>query len=236
MAVIHLRISPPRQELELRKNLLPRGTHSLVTESIFVTMPDSYLFDIGNVIITVDFTIAARKIASLATVSPEEMPAVLSPFAIDLELGNLTPEAFIEAASERIGYTGDPESFRDAFADIFELNHPMVTFIESLKEEGKPLFLLSNTNGIHVPFFEMTYPVFGLFDGRIYSHEVGLMKPDPAIFELVKSSLPLDPARTIYIDDLTANCEAASAAGFHAVPYAATRHDEFLEAVSVFRK
>ena len=92
-------------------------------------MPDSYLFDIGNVIITVDFTIAARKIASLATVSPEEMPAVLSPFAIDLELGNITPEAFIEAASERTGYTRDPDSFRDAFADIFELNHPTVTSI-----------------------------------------------------------------------------------------------------------
>jgi HAD superfamily hydrolase (TIGR01509 family) len=194
-------------------------------------MPDYYLFDIGNVIISVDFTIAARKIAALATVAPEELPAVVSPLTIDLELGNITPEAFITAASERIGYTGDPGYF-SSFADIFELNQPMVTFIESLKDEGKPLFLLSNTNGIHVPFFEMNYPVFSLFDGRIYSHEVGLMKPDPAIFELVKSSLPLDAARTIYIDDLPANCEAARTAGFHAVTYAATRHDEFLEVIS----
>jgi putative hydrolase of the HAD superfamily len=197
-------------------------------------MPDAYLFDIGNVIITLDVTIAARKIASRASVAPEELLAMVSPLAIDLELGKITPDAFIAAASERIGYTGDPEYFRSSFADIFELNLPMVSFIESLKAQGKPLYLLSNTNGIHVSFFEATYSVFGLFDGRIYSHEVGLMKPDPAIFEVVKSSLPLDPARTIYIDDMPANCEAARVAGFHAVPYTATRHDEFLETISGF--
>jgi len=197
-------------------------------------MPDTYLFDIGNVIITFDFTIAARKIASHATVEPEELLALVSPLTIDLELGRLTPDAFIEAASARIGYTGDPEYFRTSFADIFELNRPMVSFIESLKAQGKPLYLLSNTNGIHVPFFQATYPVFGLFDGGIYSHEVGLMKPDPAIFEVVKSTLPLDASRTIYIDDMPANCETARAAGFHAVPYAATRHEEFLETISGF--
>lgn len=195
-------------------------------------MPDAYLFDIGNVIITFDFSISARKIASHATVSPEEVLALVSPLTIDLELGRITPAAFIEAASERIGYSGDPDYFQASFADIFELNLPMVAFIESLKAEGKSLYLLSNTNGIHVPFFEATYPVFSLFDGRIYSHEVGLMKPDPAIYEVVKSTLPLDPARTVYIDDLPANCEAGAAAGFLSVPYHAQRHEEFLASVN----
>jgi len=194
-------------------------------------MPDAYLFDIGNVIITFDFSIAARKIASHATVSPEEVLALVSPLTIDLELGKITPAAFIEAASGRIGYSGDPDYFHSSFADIFEMNLPMVAFIELLKTEGRPIYLLSNTNGIHVPFFEATYPVFGLFDGRIYSHEVGLMKPDPAIYEVVKSTLPLDPARTIYIDDNPANCEAGAAAGFLSIPYHAERHDEFLAAV-----
>lgn len=199
-------------------------------------MPDAYLFDIGNVIITFDFRISARKIASHSTVSPEEVLALVSPLTIDLELGKITPAAFIEAASERIGYTGDPDDFHTSFADIFELNLPMVAFIEMLKAEGKSLFLLSNTNGIHVPFFEATYPVFSLFEGRIYSHEVGLMKPDPAIYEVVKSTLPLDPARTIYIDDNPANCEAGAAAGFLSIPYQAERHDEFLAAVDRFSR
>lgn len=195
-------------------------------------MPDSYLFDIGNVIINVDFTLAAGKISSHAIVAPEEMTTLVTPLMVDLELGRIGPDAFIEAASATIGYSGDPEYFRTSFADIFELNSPMVSFIEALKARGKPLYLLSNTNVIHVQFFEAAFPVFGLFDGAIYSHEVGLMKPDPAIFEIVKSTLPIDPSRTVYIDDLTANCEAGRAAGFLAVPYAAARHDEFLKTIS----
>ncbi|MCB1207147.1 MAG: HAD family phosphatase [Verrucomicrobiae bacterium] len=198
-------------------------------------MPDAFLFDIGNVIITFDFSISARKIARESDATADEILNLVSPLTIDLELGKLSPEAFIEAASERIGYRGAPATFREAFADIFELNLPMVAFIENLKADGIPLYLLSNTNGIHAPFFESTYPVFGLFDGGIYSHEVGLMKPDPAIYELVRNTLPLDPARTVYIDDAQANCTAGEAAGFLSVPYSASRHDDFLEAVSRLR-
>ena len=194
-------------------------------------MPDAFLFDIGNVILSFDFTITARRLEERSAVAAAEILTLVSPLTNDLELGVLSVDDFLAAASERIGYMGEPGFLREAFADIFELNRPMVAFIESLKTDGVPLYLLSNTNGIHAPFFEAVYPVFGLFDGGVYSHEVGLMKPDPAIYELVKSSLPLDPARTIYIDDNLANCEAGRAAGFVAVPYAVTRHGEFLDAV-----
>lgn len=194
-------------------------------------MPDAYLFDIGNVIITFDFLKAARKLAPHTPVTAEELLARVTPLTVSLELGKLSPEAFIEAASETTGYTGSPAFFRAAFEDIFELNEPMVAFIETLKKDGLPLYLLSNTNGIHVPFFEATYPVFSLFDGRIYSHEVGFMKPDPTIYEVVKDTLPLVAERTVYIDDVAANCAAGREAGFIAVPYSSARHADFLEAV-----
>ena len=181
-------------------------------------MPDAYLFDIGNVIITFDFGKAARRLASHSGVAAEKALPIVAPLTVELELGRLTPEEFIEAASAAIGFTGDAALFRSSFEDIFELNLQMVAFIETRKAEGCALFLLSNTNGIHVPFFEATYPVFGLFDGRIYSHEVGLMKPDPAIYEVTKSRLNLIPERTLYIDDMPANCDAGREAGFLAIP------------------
>ncbi len=192
----------------------------------------AFLFDIGNVILPFDFTISARRIAGHSRATAEEILALVSPLTVDFELGRMSVDDFIATASERIGYTGEPDFFRSAFADIFDPNLPMVAFVESLKAEGVPLYLLSNTNGIHAPFFEAAYPVFGLFDGGIYSHEVGLMKPDPEIFELAKTTLSLDPARTVYIDDLAANCEAGAAAGFRSVVYARDRHGEFLEAVA----
>jgi HAD superfamily hydrolase (TIGR01509 family) len=195
-------------------------------------MPDAYLFDIGNVIITFDFRISAGKLAGEAAVPAEEILSLVSPLTVDLELGRLSPEQFIAEASSRIGYTGTPERFHSVFADIFELNEPMAAFITELKAAGTPLYLLSNTNGIHAPFFEATYPVFGLFDGGIYSHEVGLMKPDPAIYERVRTDLRLVPERTVYIDDNAANCVAGEAAGFLSIPYDVKRHEAFLDAVA----
>ena len=197
-------------------------------------MSHAYLFDIGNVIITFDFSRATRKLAPLSSVTADEALRLVAPLTMDLELGLLSPEAFVVAASEKIGYRGDPDFFHSSFADIFELNRPMVEFIEERKTAGCPLYLLSNTNGIHVPFFESTYPVFDHFDGRLYSHEVGLMKPDPQIYALACETLSLVPERTIYIDDLAANCEAGVAAGFLTVPYSHTAHDDFLAAVASF--
>ena len=197
-------------------------------------MPHAYLFDIGNVIVTFDFSKATRKLEPQSSVSAAEALPLVAPLMVDLELGQITPDDFVAAASEKMGYDGDPDFFRNAFADIFELNLPMVEFIEARKTEGCPLYLLSNTNGIHVPFFEATYPVFGLFDGRIYSHEVGLMKPDPRIYAVTRETLSLVPERTIYIDDLPANCEAGREAGFLTVPYSHTAHSDFLTAVAAF--
>lgn len=197
-------------------------------------MSHAYLFDIGNVIITFDFRRATNKLAPYATVTADEALTLVAPLMVELELGRILPGEFIAMASEKMGYRGEPDFFHEAFANIFELNLPMAAFIEARKAEGCPLFLLSNTNGIHVPFFEATYPVFAHFDGRIYSHEVGLMKPDPQIYRVTRETLSLVPEETIYIDDLPANCAAGEAAGFLTVPYDYRAHDEFLAAVSTF--
>lgn len=198
-------------------------------------MSEAFLFDIGNVILPFDFEISARRLAERSSASAAEIFERVAPLMVPLETGSVSPEEFIATASARIGYTGDAESFRAALADIFDPNLPMIAFIEELKAEGVPLYILSNTNAIHASFFEAAYPVFGLFDGIVYSHLAGLMKPDPAIFDHAIRTLSLDPARTIYVDDLAANCEAGTAAGFRSVVYSQRNHGDFLEAVAAMR-
>ena len=96
-------------------------------------MSRAFLFDIGNVIIAFDFGIAARKLAAHIEVSADEDEALrrVTELSIPLELGDLTTDEFISEASNMIGYRGTPEFFRDSIADIFELNTPIVQFIES---------------------------------------------------------------------------------------------------------
>ena len=63
------------------------------------------------------------------------------------------------------------------------------------------------------------FPLLQEFDAQILSHEVGLLKPDPAIFELTLRHCGLEADRTLFIDDLRANVEAARALGMSAIQF-----------------
>lgn len=197
-------------------------------------MYHTFLFDIGNVIVAFDFSIAARRLAPHISIPSEEALREVTQLSAPLETGELSADEFIELASDRIGFKGTPDFFRNSIADIFELNVPIVHFIEERKKSGATLHLLSNTNGIHVPFFEANYPVFDLFEGRVYSHEVRLMKPDPAIFEHTIKKLELEPGKTIYIDDKLENCKAGKEAGLVSIQYDLDDHESFLAEVTEY--
>ena len=54
-------------------------------------------------------------------------------------------------------------------------------------------------------------------DDIVYSHEVGLRKPDPAIYALAAERLGVAPYEVLFLDDVSANVEAARHAGWHGV-------------------
>ncbi|MDF1825320.1 MAG: HAD family phosphatase [Verrucomicrobiales bacterium] len=195
-------------------------------------MVEALLFDIGNVIIAFDFSKAAKRIEPLCDKSSDEILTLVSSLTGPLERGEITPHEFYESTTDLINYRGEQDFMARSFEDIFELNEAIVQFIHEQKTAGKALFLLSNTNGIHVPFFERTYRVFDQFGGRIYSHEVGVMKPDPKIYEIAKAKLSLDPSKTLYIDDLPDNCAAGREAGFRTIQYDRHHHEAFLAAAA----
>ena len=62
-----------------------------------------------------------------------------------------------------------------------------------------------------------------LVDDIVYSHEVGLAKPDPAIFHLACMRLGVQPVEAVFIDDVAANVDGAAGAGLHAVQHESTQ-------------
>ena len=103
-------------------------------------MPDAYLFDIGNVILRFDFLKATRKLELFSSVSAEDSLPLVAPLLIELELGAISPAEFIASASARMGFTGDAAFFESTLADIFDLNLPMVEFINARKAKAKLSF------------------------------------------------------------------------------------------------
>jgi len=190
-------------------------------------MAHSFLFDIGNVILFFDFKVAVRRVADRCDLAEAEIFPAITDLTAAFERGEMATADFASAAAEQIGFSGAPAELVTALEDIFTVNDPMVELIESLSAKGHPLFLLSNTNAIHVPYFTGRYPVFKHFDGATYSHEVGVMKPGPEIYQSAIDSHQLDPAKTIYIDDLAANVDAGCELGLQGICYDGTRHAAF---------
>lgn len=197
--------------------------------------PAAFLFDIGNVIIRFDFGVAARRIEDCCAVPVDEILSTIEPLAVPFEKGQLSVEEFVATSTERIGFSGSADEFIEAFADIFTLNQPIADLIADLDAAGHPLYLLSNTNGIHEPFFTREWAeIFDRFDAAVYSHKVGLMKPDPDIFKTAIWRLRIVPEQTVYIDDRPENVEAGGRMGFKAIQYDPDDHASFAEAVRPF--
>jgi len=193
-------------------------------------MLHDFLFDIGNVILKFDFNIGVQRIQDRCSkVSPDEILSSIEDLTHEMEAGSIDTFTYVQTASERLGFSGSADDFVRAFEDIFTLNSDMVDLIHQLKKNGHRLYLLSNTNGIHVPFFTREYPVFAQFLGAIYSHEAGVMKPEAAIYEAAILQFKLKPENTIYIDDSEANVIAGRSTGLKSIQYDFNQHYRLLE-------
>ena len=94
-----------------------------------------------------------------------------------------------------------------------------VALFEGLVDEGRDVTMLTNFAADTFVEARGRFPFLNRPRGVTVSGEVGLIKPDPAIYVLHQQTFALDPAATLFIDDVAANVAAARAVGWQAVQY-----------------
>lgn len=176
------------------------------------------VFDLGNVLVFVDEDRFLERLAArsrpgvrVAEVFAEHARAL----AIDLggDFGALHPLLVRD-----LGLTMTREELRLAWCDIFRPNPPM---LEVVAETPRPRCLLSNTNEPHITWLRERYPeLFTPFAWRFFSYEMGLRKPDPAVFRRVQEETGAPAGRHVLVDDLVMNVAAAEEAGWRGVRFA----------------
>jgi putative hydrolase of the HAD superfamily len=188
-----------------------------------VSAIESVIFDLGNVLVPFDWGIARERMCQRAGCSRRELEdyIVTTPFLIQLELGQLTARQFFEIVARDLRFPGDYEEFAQIWSDIFKIDEAMVELTQRLKGRYRR-FVLSNTIPMHIDFILAKWPVLRDFDGHVLSYEVGLMKPDRRIYEVLLRRVGTVATQAVFIDDLPANVEAAAALGLQAV-----RHRDF---------
>lgn len=81
------------------------------------------------------------------------------------------------------------------------------------------LYFLSNMPVPYARELEALHPFLQWFDGGVFSGDVHLIKPDPAIYQMLQQRYELLPERTLFIDDLQGNVRAARAEGWQAIHF-----------------
>lgn len=94
-----------------------------------------------------------------------------------------------------------------------------VDLLFELKRRGIPLYGLTNLPAEKYPLLRQRLTFLECFDAVIVSGSVGVAKPNPAIYTHLLDTCRLEPARTLYIDDVIANVEAGRALGLRAVQF-----------------
>ncbi len=182
-------------------------------------MPPAFIFDLGKVLVDFDYTIAAQKIAARSSNAPKDLHAFLgsSPLLVEYESGRLTRETFYQAIRAAIGFRGDLAEFGSFFADIFTEIPAMTGLHADLRRRGFKTYIFSNTNDLAVEHVRRNFPFFKNFDGYIFSHEVGGLKPQPEIYAAMEKMSGRRGADLIYLDDRLENVAAGRARGWRAV-------------------
>lgn len=102
----------------------------------------------------------------------------------------------------------------------------MVNILGRLKDAGYPLYVLSNWPAEKFNRVRPQYPFFEWFDGMVISGEVGVIKPDQAIFELLLARVGRPADECLFIDDYAANIDAARMLDFQTIHFQSARQLE----------
>lgn len=179
-------------------------------------VPSIVVFDLGKVLVDFDYSIAGRRIAAQADLSAEEIQKYLdhSPLLFRYETGQMTTLEFFEDVRKTTGFRGTTEEFGEFFADIFTEIPAMIEVHAQLRRRRIPTYIFSNTNDMAVTHIQRRFPFFSIFDGYIYSYQVGAIKPDAKMYEALERLSGRHGTEIFYLDDRPENVAGGAERGW----------------------
>jgi putative hydrolase of the HAD superfamily len=180
------------------------------------------ILDLGGVLFDIDYHRTQDAFRSIGFTDVEKRYSQLQQTTIfdDLETGKTTPEEFCNQLRSATGIEATNEAIFEAWnAMLLQIPQQSIDFVKSLKGQYD-LYLLSNTNEIHLGAIRNHFPSYkgleGLFDKVYYSCRIGMRKPNADIFEFVLNDVGVKAEEAIFIDDSPQHVEGAKSVGIHA--------------------
>ena len=195
---------------------------------------DALLFDLGRVVLDIDFGRVVACWAGHAGCEPADLTGRFSwrdEFYQRHEKGELSDGEFFAALRAALGVELSDAQFLEGWNRIFAGEIPGIAALLARAAQRLPLYAFSNTNNAHVEYFSGEYAdVLGHFRQIFVSSSIGLRKPDAEAYDHVVRAIGVPAARIVFFDDLAENIEGARARGLKAVHVASA--DDVAEALT----
>ncbi len=179
---------------------------------------NTVVFDVGWVLVHLDFKPLLSYLHPEGG-NPYTMKEVVA--AIDLEAherGELPSTGLIDNLM-RLKPGLDRGELKRRWLDMFQPVEAMFALARQLSDSYR-VYLLSNVGELHWAHLNANYDLRRLGHGALPSFEAGVMKPHERIYRMAEARFELDPACTVFIDDLEPNAQAARQCGWHAIQHA----------------
>lgn len=180
-------------------------------------MIKNIIFDFGDIFFNLDKSATAREMEKFGYQGPTQE---LRHLAETYEKGLLSSDVFLLRVQQTFPKATDRELIQAWNAILLDFPEYRLEFLENLvKEKQHRLFLLSNTNAMHI---ERVIHIMGkqrfrrfkdCFEQFYLSHEIHLRKPDTDIYRFVLQQNNLNGEETYFVDDTLENTETAAQLG-----------------------
>ncbi len=181
-------------------------------------MIQAIVFDLGNVLVEYREQEILNKLSRWGNWDIAVAKEHLQKVREELYSGRLNMVQWHDALIEQLQLPPSFDEFRSAFCSGLGRDPMAIQYLARLRAEfSLSMAVISNICDGHDEWVRSNLREIEDFELVIFSHEVGLFKPEPEIFHLTAERLGLQPAQMIFIDDLLENAEAAASLGWHAI-------------------
>jgi putative hydrolase of the HAD superfamily len=133
--------------------------------------------------------------------------------------GDYENEALYEVVRKTLGLKMGYEQFLETMLSPFETNQPLLAVADTVSSDIRQSIFTNNPRHLEDRLPALFPELVSRFDPIIFSCDLRLIKPDPAAFEAALTVLDAQAADVVFIDDSTANIEAAAMLGITAIQY-----------------
>lgn len=178
-------------------------------------MINTIIFDFGDIFINLDKQATVDAFEKLGL---QHWNEDLNQLNFQFEKGEITQEQFLLGIQKHIPNATITEILSAWNAILLDFPLRRLEFLQKLSKQYR-LFLLSNTDAIHIATFEeengasFYSDFYQCFEKVYFSFEIGMRKPDTEIFNFVLANHNLSPKHTLFVDDKKENTDAALSVG-----------------------